>query len=58
MYSTNEEVFEVFLTSTKGKELVQAARKVKRRSTSFIRPKWSFDLILEPTNMMMVYVSC
>jgi hypothetical protein len=33
MYSTNEEVFKVFLASNKGKELVQAAaRKVRRRS--------------------------
>jgi hypothetical protein len=35
MFSTNEQVFEVFLTSNKGKELVQAAaRKARRRSTS------------------------
>ena len=34
MYSTNEEVFEVFLASNKGKELVQAAaRKARRRSS-------------------------
>jgi hypothetical protein len=35
MYSTNEEVFEVFLASNKGKELVKAAaRKVRIRSAS------------------------
>jgi hypothetical protein len=28
------------------------------RRRSLIRPKWSFDLILEPSNMMMVYISC
>ena len=34
MYSTNEEVFEVFLASNRGKELVQAAaRKVRRKSS-------------------------
>ena len=34
MYSNNEEAFEVFLASNKGKELVQAsARKVRRKSS-------------------------
>ena len=35
MFSTNEDAFEVFLTSDKGKELVQVvARKARRRRSS------------------------
>ena len=35
MYSTNEEAFEVFLASNKGKELVQAAARKARRKSSY-----------------------
>ena len=38
--------------------LFQKHIQIYIRRRSLIRPKWSFDLILEPTNMMMVYVSC